>query len=141
MGVVVKTADSYVATQRDVKRAMAGVQNNLLSVIEQLGNISAEALLAIGEDIETRSNELAPKDTGELRESSYVVSAREGNEHTVEIGYTDDKAPYVHENTPSHEDYKNPTTSGTHYKFLQRASTEVEARLAKILAERLKREF
>ena len=138
MGKVDKGSVSFIKTQADVKSAMDGVEKTLQAALSQLMVTTADELTEVGLTIQNTSNMIAPLDEGDLIASSYVSTKKEGDKVTVEIGYTDDKAPYVHENTPSKRDYENPTTSGTHWKFLQKAVTEVEPDINIILADALR---
>jgi hypothetical protein len=136
-----RNSASFIATKADVRKALSGIEANLNAVLANLQITAESKLLEIGRQIETRSNEIAPKDTHELVGSSYVESETIGGTTTVEIGYMADHAAYTHENTPSHEDYKSPTTAGTHFKFLQTALTEKENDLMNELASALKEQI
>jgi hypothetical protein len=131
-------SSSFIATKADARQALANIEANLNSVLAALQITAEDKLLELGKQIEERSNEIAPEDTGELKSLSYAESERVGDTVTVAIGYRADHAAYTHENTPSKTDYQNPTTPGTHFKFLQTALTEKENDLMNELADALK---
>jgi hypothetical protein len=129
-----KSSTSYIKRSGDAKQALNNVAKNLENILAQIGITTEDSLDEVAQTIHNTSQAYAPLDTGELRESSYISSEKTEGKYTVEIGYTDPKAPYVHEIGP----YKNPTTPGTDYKFLQRAVTETEADIEQILADAIK---
>jgi len=133
-----KASKSYIRRKGDAAKAISEVTKNLQSAIDELKITSKESLDEIALTILNTSNNYAPLDTGELRDSSYTESEETNNSYTVEIGYGNEgKAPYavyVHEIGP----IENPTTPGTTYKFLQRAVTETEADIERILADALR---
>ena len=135
---VKKPSTSYIETSKGAKKALDDVAKNLENAIAALGLATQESLDEIALTIHNTSQAYAPLDTGELRDSSYVSSEKTKDKYTVEIGYgKDGKAPYAvytHEIGP----YKNPTTPGTGYKYLQRAVTETEADIEQILADAIK---
>jgi len=132
-GTINKASPAYIASKASATKAMEDVSKNLEAIISQLINVTDSTLDEIAKDIETKSNEYAPKKTEDLVKSSYIASEKKGNEYTVEIGYTDPKAIYQHENYGT--SYKKPTTPGTKPKFLQLAATEEESDIAKRVAE------
>lgn len=114
------------------RRRMKQIEDNLKQALEGKAEDIAETLNEEGHFIEKISNKNAPKDTGELRSSSYVETEAEDKEVRTTIGYMADHAIYTHEIGP----YKNPTTPGTNWKYLERAVKERES----FIRQRLKRE-
>ena len=81
----------------------------------------------------TDAQKVTPLLTGELRESAAVGEPRgEGKQVIVDVGYTDPKAPYVHERP-----WTKPTTPGTFSKWLERTSTENASKYERIVAEEM----
>lgn len=134
MGIVNKQAPAYIRRSGDAKKALDQVAKNLEQVLQGIEGLTEEALDEIALTIHNNSQAYAPLDTRELRESSYIESEKTGTNYTVEIGYKADHSVYTHEIGP----YKNPTTLGTGYKYLQRAATEVESDIPQIIADSLK---
>ena len=134
MGIVNKKSPAYIRRSGDAKKALGQVAKNLEQAIAEIEGLTEDALDEIALSIHNKSQVYAPLDTGELRESGYVESERTDGKYTVEVGYTDPKAPYTHEIGP----YKNPTTPGTGYKYLQRAATEIESDIPQIIADALR---
>lgn len=70
---------------------------------------------------ENKSNEIAPRDTGFLRLSSFTTDIdQNGRVQVGRVGYDSTYAPYVHEMPETN----NFTTPGTGPKFLERAIKE-----------------
>ena len=136
-----KSSPAYIRRSADAKKALDTVAKNIQSAIDAIKLGSENALEEIAQTIHNTSQAYAPLDTGELRDSSYISSEKTADKYTVKIGYgKDGKAPYavyVHEIGP----YKNPTTPGTGYKFLERAVTETEADIAQIVADAIANEI
>lgn len=130
-GKINKTSPSYINSKASADKALKDVANNLQSVIDGLKIQSEDVLYEVGLNILNTSNRYAPLDEGELRDSSYIEDERTETGYTVEVGYTADHAVYTHELGP----YKNPTTPGTGFKYLQRAVTETESDIEQILAD------
>ena len=74
---------------------------------------------------------ITPMETGNLRQSMYIepYPAKE----LVELGFTASYAPYVHEIKK-----QNYTTTGTDYKFLERAILKNKNFILEILTKRNK---
>jgi hypothetical protein len=121
-----------------VKSQLKSISQNLELYISQIEKSTEEALDEIAKDIMDKSLAICPVDTEELKNSNYIASARTADSYTVEIGYTDPKAPNIHENAGRNHDYKNPTTPNTHWQFLLTPATEVENDIAQIVADKIK---
>lgn len=87
--------------------------------------------------IERRSNKLAPRDTGFLRISSYIVEnpKMEGKLVIGRVGYSAAYAAFVHEMPESN----NFTTPGTGPKFLERAVKEKPRAITRVFYNTVKR--
>lgn len=141
MAVSPKSHKSYIRTKNDVRKRISEIEDNLSEVFAQILNISSEELKDIGEEILQRSLEIAPEDTGELKASAYIVSDRLKDKTIVEVGYTADHAVFVHENANRQQDFQNPTTPGTHWKFLETPAAEIEKEIAGRVADKIKKEL
>lgn len=130
-----KNAD-YIDFSRKSSGNLDKIANNIVAAMQALGDGAKQALVEEGEAIKTRSDNLAPKQTRELVDSSYIESKQEGDTFKVEIGYTAPHALFQHELYG--ESYDTPTTPGTQPKFLQTALTEVEGDLAEMIASKMK---
>lgn len=131
-----KRAD-YIDFSRNASGSLDKIAQNIVSAMQTLGDDARQALVEEGEAIKIRSDNLAPKDSNELVDSSYIVSDyRNPNVFQVEIGYTAPHALFQHELYG--DSYENPTTPGTQPKFLQTALTEVEGDLAEMIASKMK---
>lgn len=133
-GMINKNSKAYIRRSKDSKKALKDVQNNLEAVLSSVTEVTEQSLNKLAEEIQKKSNEYAPLDTGDLRKSSYISNERNGDNYTVEIGYKADYAIFTHEIGP----YKHPTTPGTDYKYLQRAATEIESEIPSIIANDVK---
>ena len=121
-----------------VKSQLKSISQNLEMYISQIEKSTEEALDEIAKDIMDKSLAICPVDTEELKDSNYIASARTADSYTVEIGYTDPKAPNVHENSARNHDYLNPTTPNTHWQFLLTPAIEIENEIAQIVANNIK---
>jgi hypothetical protein len=130
------SSPAYIKTSSDARQAMDKIGANLSKVLAELQVTSEEALLEIAQNILNESNNIAPMDTGEMIDSSYIASEVTDGNITIEVGYKDPKAVYQHELYGT--SYKNPTTPGTMPKFLQTAATEVESDIPARVADALK---
>jgi len=129
-----KTAHTFKSTQSQLK----DISKNLEQYLALIEKNTEEALDEIAKDIMDKSLSICPVDTEELKNSNYIASAKTADSYTVEIGYTDPRAPNVHENSARNHDYINPTTPGTHWQFLLTPATEVENDIAQIVADKIK---
>lgn len=100
------------------------VQNTLVAKILEIEGATKKGLLAAGLLIETESIQRTPKDIGNLRSSAYTQPTEDG----VQVGYTADYAPHVHENLES----RHPIGEA---KFLERAMNEKEAEALELIKQ------
>jgi len=121
-----------------VKSQLKSISQNLEQYISQIEKSTEEALDEIAKDIMDKSLAICPVEFGDLKESNYVASAKTSDSYTVEIGYTDPRAPNIHENAGRERPYEHPTTPGTHWQFLLTPATEVENDIAQIVADKIK---
>lgn len=136
-GVINKSGPSYIRRKGDAEKALKEVTKNLEKILKTVGEVSGESLDNIAKEIKKKSDEYAPLDKGDLRNSSYTSSEKQGNKYTAEVGYKADHAIYLHENYGT--SYANPTTQGTKPKFLESAATEIESDIPRIVAEDIKK--
>lgn len=105
-------------------KGVLDVQNTLVAKILEIEGATKKGLLAAGLLIETESIQRTPKDTGNLRNTAFTQTTEDG----VQVGYTADYAPYVHENLESH----HPIGEA---KFLERAMNDKEAEALELIKE------
>ena len=152
MGRVNRQSEPFIRRNRQLKQSISRLQKKVRAIVASVDDASESALEVVGESILRRSDELAPKKTGALRASSFVkvtkarkargdVSAGISSGPVVTIGYNKDgSAPYAvftHEIGP----YKNPTTPGTQYKYLETALHERIPQIKAILRRQIVREM
>lgn len=105
----------------DVKRQMKAVQDELESILEQVGEVTPEVTYEALEPTFKKSQEYCPHRTGDLRNSGYLEIVSRGDKPYVEIGYGKGGkpryAPVVHELPTYHE-------PPTRHKWLQAAVEE-----------------
>ena len=100
------------------------VQNALVAKILEIEGATKKGMLAAGLLIETESIQRTPKDVGILRDSAYTQPIEGG----VQVGYTADYAPYVHENLEA----RHPVGEA---KFLERAMNDKEAEALELIKQ------
>lgn len=105
-------------------------QNELLVKGVLAGTIDASA------EIESKSNKIAPRDTGFLRLSSFTIdSFKRGSTVVGRVGYDAKYAAMVHEMPESN----NFTEAGTGPKFLERAVKDNPRRITKVFYDTIRR--
>lgn len=114
------------------------LSKNIEDAVDGLGTVAYSSLQKIGQELYDKSTEVCPKDTNELVNSAFLGSERTLDHMAVRVGYKADHAVFAHENAGRDVDYVNPTTPGTHWKFLEQPLTELEADVEKIIADDLK---
>lgn len=92
-------------------------------------------IIDVSTELEFKSNELAPRDIGFLRMSSFSVQPLYGDIILGRVGYTASYAAYVHEMPESY----NFTKPGTGPKFLEKAAKRNERRLTDTFFKTVKR--
>lgn len=142
-----QSSAAFLRRSANAKEQMLVVQRQLTAQLAQIENATTEGLLALGEKIKVRSQELCPKDTHALVNSAFVeaeqgafpsVSGRvQGGARTVIVGYNKNgEAPYavfVHEISRYHHD------PPTQYKFLSTAYQEIIPQAASFLRNAMRR--
>jgi ribosome modulation factor len=120
----------------DVKRQMKAVQDELESILEQVGDVTPDIALEALKPTFEKSQEYCPVQSGELKKSGYLEIVRKGDRPYVEIGYGKGGkpryAPVVHEMPTYHEP---PTRS----KWLQAAIEEDESAIMDRIADGYRR--
>jgi hypothetical protein len=101
-----------------------GYYRPVLSLLEKAAQ---EGLLEAAQTVIDRSNELAPKDTGETEGTSFARV----DDLTAQAGYDSFVARLQHEDL----DYEHPRGGGP--KFLERAAAEVRPKVGDIIAKRV----
>jgi hypothetical protein len=109
----------YVAA---VNRAVKALEKDLLSIFDQIEEITPGVMMEVLEPVKTKAEYYCPKDTGALVESSYLEVTQYRGKPRVELGFARGGEPryavYVHENLEYY--HKAPTQA----KFLERAVNE-----------------
>lgn len=106
---------------------LSEVMSNLNAQVNAIEGRTMTGLYSAGLFVQKESNRRAPKDTGNLRESSFVRNVFNG----VVVGYTANYAAAVHEapGTLKGEERKSGSKKGTYWevgepKFLENAVRE-----------------
>ena len=73
------------------------VLRNLNKEVEALKKRTIGGMWEAGLEVQRRSMELSPTDTGNLRASHYAIAYQSNSGPAVEIGATASYAPFVHE--------------------------------------------
>lgn len=133
-----KSSSSFKRNKTNAKSGLKEIRNNLQKALADIEEGAAEGLEEVAQTIHNTSNRYAPMDTGELRDSSYYEQIEAPDKVVYEIGYTADHAVYAHENAGRGVDYVNPTTSGTHWKFLEKAVGETTEDIERVVADAAK---
>jgi hypothetical protein len=96
-------------------------------VLSLLEKAAQDALLEVAEAVIDRSNELAPKLTGETEDTSFARV----DDLTAQAGYGSFVARLQHEDL----DYEHPRGGGP--KFLETAADEIRPRVGPMIAKRV----
>lgn len=122
-------------------KGLETVMSNLRAEFAAAGQATERGLYAAGLIIEKDSLRRTPRDTGALRNSIYT-NALPGRR--VEVGYTAEYAPFVHENmNPSSGVPRGGNKRGTYWdvgepKFLEHAAQAKEQEALEAVAREIK---
>lgn len=117
------------------------VQRNLNRKLAQIKGDARAGLLEAGLQIERVSNQRAPREYGNLVNSSYTRATPEDPD-VVEVGYTAAYAPFVHEATAEKlKGEPRPSGLGTYWnpgrsEFLRSAVEDNVAKIVEIVRRR-----
>ncbi|MBC8587108.1 HK97-gp10 family putative phage morphogenesis protein [Paratissierella segnis] len=75
--------------------------NKLNKSISQVSDVVEDALLDCGNDLQQKSVDITPKDTGTLRGSAFT-EAENTSKPSVIVGFDEEYAIFVHENLEAH---------------------------------------
>ncbi|GLI51348.1 hypothetical protein TSYNTROOL_14340 [Tepidanaerobacter syntrophicus] len=70
--------------------------------ISKISDTVQDALLDCGNDLQQKSVDITPVDTGALRSSAFTEADRQGKNPGVVVGFEEEYAIYVHENLEAH---------------------------------------
>jgi hypothetical protein len=73
------------------------LNNKFKKSISEISDVIQDALLDCGNDLQQKSVDITPVDTGALRASAFT-EAESGSNPSVIVGYTEEYAIFVHEN-------------------------------------------
>jgi len=120
-----------------VRKQSKGLIDNFVAWTEHMEEQAADVLMEALQPTFDKSQELVPKDTGDLQRSGYLEKGRVAGRPTVEIGYARGGVPHYavlqHENL---EFYHDPPTSA---KFLERPLLEDSNNIQKRIVAGFKR--
>lgn len=108
-------------------RGLENVLGNIEKAVAEAGEATEEGLYAAGLIIEKDSIKRTPRDTGHLRNTAYVNA--QGKK--VQVGYSAEYAPAVHENLNAHHGVGEP-------KFLEHAAQAREKEALAAVADAIK---
>lgn len=99
--------------------------------IRRIRGRNIQGMLAAGAFIKLEAQRRTPVDTGNLKSSAYVDRGGTEQQPIVQVGFTANYAPAVHEDYP-----RGIREDGVGRKFLQRAITDNESRIVQIITDR-----
>lgn len=114
--------------------------------VSAIKNVTVDGLLAGGLIIQADAQRHVPVEYGVLRQSAYTRKVRGGNSPLVEIGFTAEYAPYVHENLEMKlVGLPRPSGKGVYWgpqgepRFLANAVDRQMDRVVDVIAKRAER--
>jgi len=78
------------------------LDNKFKKSISEISDVIQDALLDCGNDLQQKSVDITPVDTGALRASAFTEADRQGKNPSVIVGFEEEYAIYVHENLEAH---------------------------------------
>jgi hypothetical protein len=78
------------------------LNNKFKKSISEISDVIQDALLDCGNDLQQKSVDITPVDTGALRSSAFTEADRQGKNPGVVVGFEEEYAIYVHENLEAH---------------------------------------
>lgn len=115
------------------------VIQNLNKRVGQIEGVTSKGLLRAGHKIQGESQRMCPVVTGNLKGSAYTKMLPGGHIPTVEIGFTAEYAPKVHENPRAGKTGKPGASEVGQWKFLEEAVKQNEDKILDIIRSEAKK--